>query len=90
MGYDELVRYWESASQVDQMKGLILFSTSVVEEVNTQLTARDLARYGIQADSSWTPSLDNSVMIRIRGVSKSITISFSSAEERTSFVSLIS
>lgn len=89
MGFDGLVRRWNSESDVEKRKGFTLFKKEAVQEVITEMSIRDFAKYGFKEESEWTPSVDNSLTVKLAGKTP-VVVSFRNTEDRDSFKSMIS
>ena len=89
IGYDGLVRKWKSESDVDHMKGLVLFHISSVASVSKELTARDLACYGITENVDRTPTTENSLAVTVSGRTNPVVLSFKDNADRDLFMSAI-
>lgn len=83
------MRRWNSGKDVDQRKGLILFKKEWVQEIITEMSIRDFAKYGFKEESEWTPSVGNSITVKLSGKNP-VVISFRNPEDRDSFKSMIS
>ena len=74
---------------MDQRKGLILFKKEWVQEIITEMSIRDFAKYGFKEESEWTPGVDNSLTIKLSGKNP-VVISFRDTDDRDNFKSMIS
>lgn len=74
---------------MDQRKGLILFKKEWVQEIITEMSIRDFAKYGFKEESEWTPGVDNSLTIKLSGKNP-VVISFRDTDDRDTFKSMIS
>ena len=90
VGYDGLVRKWNSEKEVDKIKGIVLFSVTRVVSASSEVSVRKLSHYGITMDTDRTPTTENSAAVSVRGYSSPIVISFISKDDRDLFVSSIS
>ena len=68
--------------------GVTLFQRTSVQEVDKQMSFRELAQYGFKNESEWTPNIENSVTIKVIGREK-IVLSFKNQESRDQFISMI-
>lgn len=68
--------------------GVTLFQRTSVQEVDKQMSFRELAQYGFKSESEWTPNIENSVTIKVMGREK-IVLSFKNQESREQFISMI-
>ena len=82
------MRRWNSENDVDQRKGIVLFKKEAVQEVITEMSIRDFAKYGFKEESEWTPSVDNSITIKLAGKNP-VVISFRNTEDRDNFKSML-
>lgn len=89
MGYDGLVRRWKNENEVTTVKGYVLFNSVSILAVHTDLTVRDLARYGILEDVEISPNAENSMSINVMGISAPIILAFRSHDERSLFLSAV-
>ena len=90
VGYDGLVRKWNSEKEVDKIKGIVLFSVTRVVSASSEVSVRELSHYGITMDTDRTPTTENSAAVSVRGYSSPIVISFISKDDRDLFVTSIS
>lgn len=74
---------------MDHMKGLVMFHTSSVASVSKELTARDLACYGITENVDRTPTTDNSLAVTVLGRTNPVVFSFKDNADRDLFMSAI-
>ena len=81
-GYDGLVRKWSDESEVDLKKGLVLFHQGNIEEINVSMTFRELSRYGMESDCTWTASSENTMIVRIAGRANPYIFCFERKEDR--------
>ena len=73
---------------MDHMKGLVLFHTTSVASVTKELTARDLACYGITENVDRTPT-ENSLAVTVSGRTNPVVLSFKDSADRDLFMSAI-
>lgn len=74
---------------MDHMKGLVLFHTTSVASVSKELTARDLACYGITENVDRTPTTENSLAVTVSGRTNPVVLSFKDSADRDLFMSAI-
>lgn len=75
---------------MDKKKGLVLFHVTNIEDVNTTMTFRELSRYGMECDCSWTASSDNTMVVKVFGRSTPLIFCFESNRDRDLVYNLIS
>lgn len=88
-GYDGLIRKWNNDSEVCKKKGVVLFHKSSVEDVNTAITFRELSRYGMESDCTWTASSNNTMIVTVSTRSNPFIFCFESEKERDEAYSLL-
>ena len=67
----------------------MLFHKSSVENVNTAMTFRELSRYGMESDCTWTASSNNTMIVTVLTRNNPFIFCFESEEERDEAQSLI-
>lgn len=89
-GYDGLVRKWKSESEVKKKKGNLLFHVNSIENVSVEMSFRELSRYGMESDCSWTASNDNILVVKVLGKASPLVFCFETHEEHEEVYQLIS